>query len=234
MALPDSRLTANLVNEEQCVSYLEELRWPAGVACPSCGNRKISRFQAKGKSGKTRQICQCLDRECRYQFSATTGTIFHDSHLPLSKWFEAMRLLGNPDSGTTVNQLRLVLGVQYKTARNVAERILRALAAGTIDLPGASGAAAISGLPAAPVVSATRFNKAYKAPQPSQQSAKPRANKPVRGVPKLPKPVQVPAPTGGATPTMVDSMLSVFTSAMNLSVKPPLAAVNYLKKKILD
>ena len=119
MALPDLTRTAALDSEEQCVAYLESLRWPGGVACPNCGNQKISRFQAKGKSGKTRQICQCLDRDCKYQFSATTGTIFHDSHLPLSKWYEAMRLLADPSADTSVNQLRFVLGVQYKTAKKI-------------------------------------------------------------------------------------------------------------------
>ena len=59
----------------------------------SLGIEQIALSDYKGKSGKTRQICQCLDRDCKYQFSATTGTIFHDSHLPLSKWYEAMRLL---------------------------------------------------------------------------------------------------------------------------------------------
>src|SRR5262245_38645308 len=123
MALPDASITASLVTEEQCIAYLEQLRWPSGIACPNCGNQKVSRFQAKGKSGKVRQICQCLDRDCKYQFSATTGTIFHDSHLALAKWFEAMRLLSDPERATPVNQLRFVLDVQYKTAKNVAERI---------------------------------------------------------------------------------------------------------------
>ena len=34
---------------------------------------------------------QCLEKTCRYQFAATTGTIFHDTHLPLQKWFPGDR-----------------------------------------------------------------------------------------------------------------------------------------------
>ncbi|MBZ5667778.1 MAG: transposase [Acidobacteriia bacterium] len=62
------------------------MRWPNGVCCPACGNQKISRTHAKGRLGKVRLLYQRTQKACRYQFSTTTGTIFHDSHLPLSKF----------------------------------------------------------------------------------------------------------------------------------------------------
>jgi len=61
-------------NEDKCRDYLEELRWPNGVACPRCGLMSISRVQKS-------RVFEC--NSCRYQFSVTAGTIFHDSHLPL-------------------------------------------------------------------------------------------------------------------------------------------------------
>jgi transposase-like protein len=237
MALPDPILTAALESEEQCVAYLENLRWPGGVACPNCRNQKISRFQAKGKSGKTRQICQCLDRDCKYQFSATTGTIFHDSHLPLSKWYEAMRLLADPAGGTSVNQLRFVLGVQYKTAKSVAERIQRALAAGTIELvPSTTESAVAKATGVRESAPAKKAAPKSRVAAPKTSAAHARAPRPpaVKPKPTLPKETPMPPVKPVGPPTVVDSMLSVFTSAMNLSVRPPLAAVNYLKKKILD
>src|SRR5262245_22095222 len=100
-----------LTTEEKCIAYLEKMRWPNGVACPQCGNKSISHFQAKGKSGKTRYLYQCLEKACRYQFSPTTGTIFHDSHLPLNKWFNAIALLSDSEKAISVNQLRMTLGV---------------------------------------------------------------------------------------------------------------------------
>ena len=240
MALPDPSVTAGLQTEEQCAAYLEHLRWPGGVACPNCGNQKISRFQAKGKSGKTRQICQCLDRECKYQFSVTTGTIFHDSHLPLSKWFEAMRLLAEQETGMPVNQLRFVLGVQYKTAKNVAERIQRALRAGTIDLTdlASEGTMPTAGSLVKLGMEYGRKNEAIRSAAAAiPKATEPAAPKPPSGVTtprKRPAPIPVPPQPASGTPTVVDSMLSVITSAMNLSVKPPLAAVKFLKKKILE
>jgi len=58
------------------------------VVCPSCGARRISRFQGRGKTGKRRRLYTCL--ACRYQFTVSAGTFLHDSHLPLKKWFEAI------------------------------------------------------------------------------------------------------------------------------------------------
>ena len=233
MALPDPSITATLATEDDCVAYLEQLRWPNGIACPTCGNQKISRFQAKGKSGKVRQICQCLDRDCKYQFSATTGTIFHDSHLALSKWFEAMRLHSDRAAPIPVNQLRFALDVQYKTAKNVADRIQQASAAGTIELDSTARIAEPERRKAAAPISIER-------PRKLRETAKPKRKTASRGpaIASTPRP-RVSHPSAmvarkGEPPTVVDSMLSVFTSAINLGVKPPLAAVKYLKKKILD
>lgn len=124
----------NLINvskefntEDKCLAYLENMRWPKGVRCPTCGNDKISRFQRKGKTGKVQHLYQCLEKTCRYQFSATTGTIFHDSHLPLAKWFLAIALITDAKKGISANQLKRHLGVQYKTAWHLAHRIREAM-----------------------------------------------------------------------------------------------------------
>ena len=71
-------------DEDTCHAYLEELRWPDGVTCPRCGSKSISRIQKP-------EVFDC--NSCRYQFSVTSGTIFHDSHLPLWKWFATMYLM---------------------------------------------------------------------------------------------------------------------------------------------
>src|SRR5215470_7566286 len=65
-------------DDDKCREYLEALRWPDKVSCPACKSAKISRIYKRNQFD-----CD----ECRYQFSVTAGTIFHDSHLPLTKWF---------------------------------------------------------------------------------------------------------------------------------------------------
>ena len=53
-------------------------------------------------------------KECDYQFSVTVGTIFHDSHLPLTKWFMATLLLCEAKKGMTANQLGVPSGASIK------------------------------------------------------------------------------------------------------------------------
>ncbi len=105
-------------DEEECRKYMEELRWPDGVKCPRCGSDKLSRI-------KKRSQFDC--DSCRYQFSVTAGTIFHDTHLPLWKWFLAVYLIVEAKKGISANQLKRTLGVSYKTAWYLAHRIRNAL-----------------------------------------------------------------------------------------------------------
>src|SRR5215469_3374400 len=64
---------------------------------------------------------------CKFQFSATTGTLFHDSHLPLTKWFAAISLMSDAKKGISANQLGRHIGMTYKTAWYVAHRIREAM-----------------------------------------------------------------------------------------------------------
>ena len=65
---------------------------------------------------------------CRYQFSVTAGTIFNDSHLPLTKWFLAVLLLVEARKGMSANQLKRTLGIGgYKTAWYLCHRIRAAM-----------------------------------------------------------------------------------------------------------
>jgi transposase-like protein len=64
---------------------------------------------------------------CRYQFSVTAGTLFHDSHLPLPKWFLAIFLMCESKKGTSANQLKRMLKVSYKTAWYLCHRIRAAM-----------------------------------------------------------------------------------------------------------
>jgi transposase-like protein len=105
-------------SEDKCHAYLEELRWPDGVECPRCGSKKISRIAAR------RQF-DCDG--CRYQFSVRVGTLFHDSKLPLWKWFLAVYVMGESKKGVSANQLKRMLGVSYKTAWYLCHRIRSAM-----------------------------------------------------------------------------------------------------------
>ena len=105
-------------SEEKCRAYLEALRWPTGIYCPSCYHQKISRIVERHQFD-----CD----SCRYQFSATAGTIFHDTHLPLWKWFLATYLLCESRKGMSANQMKRMLKVTYKTAWYLCHRIRAAM-----------------------------------------------------------------------------------------------------------
>jgi len=104
--------------EEKCRAILEELRWPDGIRCPRCNGVKNSRIHERDQFD-----CDT----CRHQFSVTSGTIWHDTHLPLRKWFIAIYLTVESKKGMSANQMKRVLGVSYKTAWYLCHRIRAAM-----------------------------------------------------------------------------------------------------------
>jgi transposase-like protein len=105
-------------SEETCRQYLEHLRWPDGLTCPRCQSDKISRILKRAQFD-----CD----KCRYQFSATAGTIFHDSHLPLWKWFAAAYLIIESKKGISACQMSRTLNISYPTAWYLNHRIRAAV-----------------------------------------------------------------------------------------------------------
>jgi len=112
------KLMERFHSDEGCRAVLEELRWPDGVVCPRCDSKSISRIE---------QRPQYDCNSCRYQFSVTAGTIFHDSHLPLPKWFVATLLICISKKGVSALQMKRTLDVHYKTAWYLCHRIRAAM-----------------------------------------------------------------------------------------------------------
>src|SRR5579859_1496265 len=135
-------VTKQFATDEQCLAYLEAMRWPDGVRCPVCGAKEVSRVERKKVSkNKRHSVYQCLEPTCKQQFSATAGTIFHDSHVPLTKWFMALALILNAKKGMSAMQLQRDLGLgSYRTAWYLYHRIREAmksdsgLLGGTIEM----------------------------------------------------------------------------------------------------
>ena len=74
-------------------------------------------------------------KSCSYQFSVTAGTIMHDSHLPLRKWFLAIYLMCESKKGISANQMKRTLGVAYKTAWYLCHRIREAMGNDPLEGP---------------------------------------------------------------------------------------------------
>jgi transposase-like protein len=105
--------------DAKCRELLTRLRWPEGVQCPRC---KMAVVELETE--KTLYYC----KDCDYQFSVTVGTIFNDSHLPLTKWFMATLLICEAKKGISACQIQRTLGLgSYKTAWYLCHRIRAAM-----------------------------------------------------------------------------------------------------------
>ena len=138
-------VTQQFKSDDDCLAYMESMRWPDGIRCPVCGCDRISKIQRKSKTYKRTRIAkngeaetkehsqrtriyQCLEATCNQQFSATSGTIFHDSRLSLTKWFMALALIVDAKKSISANQLKEHLGIgSYRTAWFMAHRIRKAM-----------------------------------------------------------------------------------------------------------
>ena len=113
-------------DENAAREALEAVRWPNGPVCPHCGNANPEKI-VKGR-GKVARPGLFYCAACNGQFTATVGTVFERSKIPLSKWWLAMHLLGSSKKGMSSHQLHRLLGVTYKTAWFMSHRIREAMA----------------------------------------------------------------------------------------------------------
>lgn len=113
--------------DDDCIKHLADLRWPDGVRCVTCGTDKVAQYVSPTKKQPNRKIYQCQEPTCAQQFTATAGTIFHDTHLPLTKWFMALALIVDAKKGMSAKQIQRHLKVGYKTAWYLAHRIRKAM-----------------------------------------------------------------------------------------------------------
>ncbi len=103
---------------EGCRKYLFALRWPDGWVCPRCGGRRCLPIR--------RGLFRCND--CAHEASVTAGTIFQDTHLPLTTWFRAMWHVTSQKNGVSALGLQRVLGLgSYKTVWGMLHKLRRAM-----------------------------------------------------------------------------------------------------------
>jgi len=111
-------LEQRFADDAACREYLLALRWPEGFVCPSCGGRKAWRM------GRGLGLCGT----CRRQVSVTSGTIFQDSHLPLTVWFRAIWHVTSQKNGVSAAGLQRALGLgSYKVVWAMLHKLRRAM-----------------------------------------------------------------------------------------------------------
>lgn len=133
-------------DEAEAFRFVETTLWPLGPACPHCGcagriyplANVRTKASKKNPEGVVRHgLKKCGD--CRKQFTVRMGTIFEESHLPLTKWLQAIFLMSSSKKGVSAHQLHRTLEVTYKTAWFLAHRIREAMRSGDLAPFGSDG-----------------------------------------------------------------------------------------------
>lgn len=106
-------------DEASCATFMFKRRWPDGFVCPACGKRRVSALKSRPR------LHECLD--CGRQTSITAGTTMHRSRLPLTTWFWAAHLMTTHSNGMSALQLQAQLGVTYKTAWLLTQKLRRSM-----------------------------------------------------------------------------------------------------------
>ena len=112
--------TAAFPDEQACVEYLFNVRWPEGFVCPKCGD-------THGSVITTRALVECRNG---HQTSVTAGTLFHGTRLPLRTWFYGAFLVATLKPGISALQFQGQLGItRYETAYQMLHKLRSALVA---------------------------------------------------------------------------------------------------------
>ena len=114
--IPITKLISMFPDDDSARTWFENIRWPNGRACPSCGSLTTATVP-----NEKPQPYWCKD--CRSYFSAKTGTVMQASKLPIRKWVFAIYLLTTSLKSVSSMKLHRDLGVTQKTAWMMAQKI---------------------------------------------------------------------------------------------------------------
>src|SRR5215471_10733957 len=81
----------NLIDEVQCYQTIRDLRWPDGIACPSCASQHVIK-RGFDDTEPARQRYEC--HNCNGRFDDLTDTIFAGHHQPLKVWVLCLYFMG--------------------------------------------------------------------------------------------------------------------------------------------
>jgi hypothetical protein len=110
-------------SEGKCATALEQTRWPAGFRCQKCRGSHAYQVAA---TATHRSLMQCT--ACRRQTLLTAGTVLYSSKLPLRTWILAFYLVCQAKTGLSSLALMRHLGVTYRTARLLQQKIRSVMA----------------------------------------------------------------------------------------------------------
>lgn len=121
MKYPLKQLREDFPDDDACLAWLVDWLYPDGIKCKNC--EKVTKHHRV----KARKSFSC--DECGHHVHPMAGTIFHNSHVPLTDWFHAIWLMSMQKAGTSAKQVERELGVSYSTAWRMMHQIRKMMAA---------------------------------------------------------------------------------------------------------
>ena len=99
--------------DDDCLDYLEWLRWPDGFLCPRCAGGGWLTADGRYKCGR-----------CGVRTSVTAGTLFDRHRSPLTVWFNACWMFASQKDGLSATSLARSLEIgSYQTAWAMLHRL---------------------------------------------------------------------------------------------------------------
>jgi transposase-like protein len=105
-------------SQNDCLIYLESLRWNGIPHCPYCNSANSTKLK-----DKRRYHCNT----CNTSYSVTVGTAFQKTKLDLQKWFFIISIL-TPTNKISLRQVSKMIGVNKNTGWSLLLRIKKSLA----------------------------------------------------------------------------------------------------------
>ncbi|MEI6173906.1 MAG: transposase [Bacteroidota bacterium] len=118
-------LEGYFAKEEDCLQFLAEKKWEGGFICKKCGNTNY----CKGKTPFARRCTRCKHEE-----SATSHTIFHRCHIPITEAFRIVYMVCHDPTVSTYELSRQV-ELRQMTCWKLKSRLMECLQSrGEVDI----------------------------------------------------------------------------------------------------
>lgn len=115
-------------NDDVCLEWLKDHLYPNGIHCETC--QRVTKHHKVA----SRRSYSC--DYCGHHVHPTANTIYHKSSTPLTLWFYAVYLMASTRCGISAKQLERELGVTYKTAWRMFNKIRSMLSENSDPLTG--------------------------------------------------------------------------------------------------
>ena len=98
---------------EECLDFLEQLRWGGKPDCPYCSSNRVTSIR-----NERRYHCNY----CFTSFSVTINTMFHGSHVSMDKWFKAIHMFLEQEQKVSVRFLARSITVTNNTSASMIKK----------------------------------------------------------------------------------------------------------------